>query len=88
MKTRSQTSKKELKELLEQIVRWVRESLSLFVLVLLLLLAAATEPGGSGLLLQVNDQPRPGFFLVPLEACQVWVIELIVGLYNNVMSVF
>lgn len=88
MKTRSQTSKKKLKELLEQIVRRVRESLLLFVLVLLLLLAtAATESGGSGFLLQMNNQPRPGLLLIPLEASQVWVVELIIGLCGSVMSV-
>lgn len=88
MKKRSQTSKKKLKELLEQIVRRARESLLLFVLALLLLLAtAATESGGSGFLLQVNNQPRPGLFLIPLEASQVWVVELIVGLYCSLMSV-
>lgn len=88
MKRRSQTSKKKLKELVEQIVRRVRESLLLFVLVLLLLLAtAATKSGGSGFLLQVNNQPRPGLFLIPLEASQVWVVELIIGLCGSVMSV-
>ena len=31
-------------------------------------------------LLAVDDQPSPGVFLVPLEACEDWGLELIIGL--------
>jgi hypothetical protein len=55
-------------------------SLLVTALVLLLLAAATATTGLPGILLQVHNEPCPRLLLVPLEASEVGLVELVIGL--------
>lgn len=67
----------------ERSTSWKRSGSSLLLAALLFALLAW---GCCAFLLLVHDEPRVALLLIPLEACEDGVLELIVGLLSGLVS--